>query len=120
MKSFILDPWEDDLRHLSLNQIAQLEGEDQQTILRLVGKGRFPKPDGGGSKPWWLSFTYRLFQAARCRPGSASARSLRGYAALLKVWQEYWSVYTDDDPFAGGIPSKSTTSYMRLRDRDEC
>jgi predicted DNA-binding transcriptional regulator AlpA len=49
MKNFIFEFWEDDLKHLSLRQIAKLEGLDQQTILDLVAKGKFPKPDGGGS-----------------------------------------------------------------------
>jgi hypothetical protein len=36
---------------------------------------------------------------------------------LLKVWQEYWDVLdTTEDPFAGGVPSKSTIKYMNVRD----
>jgi hypothetical protein len=31
VKNFILHPWEDDLKHLRLRQIAKLEGLDQQT-----------------------------------------------------------------------------------------
>jgi hypothetical protein len=119
MKNVIFEPWEDDLKHVSLRRISALEGVDQKTILRRVRQRKFPKPDGGSDEPWWLSFTYRRFQAAQSRPGSASVQTARGSAALLKVWQEYWSVYTDDDPFAGGIPSKSTARYVRLRDRGE-
>jgi hypothetical protein len=54
LKKFYLDPWddfgscEDDFRQLSLRQIAELEGLDQQTIFDLVRKRKFPKPDGGG------------------------------------------------------------------------
>jgi predicted DNA-binding transcriptional regulator AlpA len=102
---FILDPWEDDLEHLSLKEIAELEGVDQRTILRLVGQRRFPKPDGGRKAPWWLSHSYRRFQAARSRPGSASASTPRGHAALLKVWQEYWSVNAGEDVQASVVES---------------
>lgn len=101
MKNVIFEPWEDDLKHLSLRRISTLEGVDQKTILRRVKHGKFPKPDGGSDEPWWLSFTYRRFQAARSRPDSASARTARGSAALLKVWQEYWGVDNDFDSEAG-------------------
>jgi hypothetical protein len=96
VKDFILDPWEDDLQHLSLRRIAQLEGEDQTTILDRVTKRQFPKPDGGTDKPWWLSFTYRRYRAKLSRPGSTAATTARGHAALLEVWQEYWGVDVDD------------------------
>jgi hypothetical protein len=126
VKKFYLDSWddfgsgEDDLERLSLRQIANLEGVDQQTILDFVRKRKFPKPDGGGTNPWGEFFTYRRFQAERSRPLRASAASPRGYAALLRAWQKYWRVDTDNDPFAGGVASKSTAKFMMsLRDRDE-
>jgi hypothetical protein len=103
MEDVYFEPWGSDGNPLSLSEVAEREGLDQQTILQLVEEGEFPEPDSGGSNPYWLSLTYRIFKAELSRPGSASAATPRGHAALLKMWQEYWDVYPDDDTFAGGV-----------------